>query len=504
MVRERWEVLVPAEQLFVVAFISTLVIKLALAALIPITGDEAYFYIWGKYPDLGHYDHPPLVGWLLTAMNAFGAAIWWLRLPSVLLGSFIGWGIYRLLRNRGRELAAMAGTIFLLAPVSWYNVLITTDTPLIFFSFLSVWCLQRALKSENSIDYLLAGAFLGLAFFSKYFAVFLGFGYLVFFLSKRRDAKGIRGFLLLLTATIPFIALHLYWNYTHCWTNILFNFLNRHGRDEGGLGGVLSYLGIWLYLAAPLLFYGVRRWRKTWKMEPFSTALWIPLGLFLLLSVKVSVGLHWVLAFYPLMFLIVPPVLNRRQLHNTFRFMLALSLLHALLLGALALTPLDVWKSQRPVLHHDLVFGLETERFTERMLPYAGEYTLATHSYARSAMLEYYTGQRVIVLGGGSKHAREDDFLTDFRELDGANILLLHRYQDAVEYYKKYFADTTVEHLQVEGTDAWLIFGRGFDFQRYYEEELLPIKERYYAIPSWLPTGACGFLERYWPEEWTQ
>jgi len=36
-----------------------------LSAAVPFTGDEAYFTYWGVYADLGYYDHPPMIGWLL-------------------------------------------------------------------------------------------------------------------------------------------------------------------------------------------------------------------------------------------------------------------------------------------------------------------------------------------------------------------------------------------------------------------------------------------------------
>ena len=52
------------------AGISALLLRGWLPLALPITGDEAYFYWWGVYPELGYYDHPPMVGWLIAAMRA--------------------------------------------------------------------------------------------------------------------------------------------------------------------------------------------------------------------------------------------------------------------------------------------------------------------------------------------------------------------------------------------------------------------------------------------------
>ncbi|MEJ1959728.1 MAG: hypothetical protein WDM70_10175 [Nitrosomonadales bacterium] len=37
--------------------------------------------------------------------------------------------------------------------------------------------------------------------------------------------------------------LNLYWNYTHCWDNILFNLYNRNEGEEFSLGKVAIFFG---------------------------------------------------------------------------------------------------------------------------------------------------------------------------------------------------------------------------------------------------------------------
>ena len=165
--------------------IASLALRFWIAHALPITGDEAFFYWWGVYPDWGYSDHPPMVGWLIWLMRTlFGEASWAIRLPVVLLPLAVGATLWWALKPLSRERAAWAVLLFWLAPVNWLNSLITTDTPLIFWSLLSAGALLRAERRET-LDgrawrlYALSGVFIGCAFLSKYFSVVLGLAYLL-------------------------------------------------------------------------------------------------------------------------------------------------------------------------------------------------------------------------------------------------------------------------------------------------------------------------------------
>lgn len=59
---------------WVVLGITTL-IKTSVAIYFPLTADEAYYAIWGKFFRWGYYDHTPLIGWLLHPFVYFGTSI---------------------------------------------------------------------------------------------------------------------------------------------------------------------------------------------------------------------------------------------------------------------------------------------------------------------------------------------------------------------------------------------------------------------------------------------
>ncbi|HEX8989271.1 MAG TPA: glycosyltransferase family 39 protein, partial [Rhodocyclaceae bacterium] len=223
-------------RLFFVLLGITLAFRFWLAAAMPITGDEAYFVDWGRWPDWGFYDHPPMIGWWLAALLAVSDAEWWLRLPvtlqPALLAAAVGWTTARVWPELEDERAWWAALLVLLAPVNVWNVFVTTDTPLIYFSVLSGLAWIRAAEDDDRRWYLAAGVFLAGAVLSKYFAALLGFAFLVE-VALRRSRRAWAGLAIAYACCVPALALMAWWNAGHCWPNYMFNFVNRH--EDAGL-----------------------------------------------------------------------------------------------------------------------------------------------------------------------------------------------------------------------------------------------------------------------------
>lgn len=488
------------------AFLATLALKLALAAFIPFSGDEAYFLIWGQRPDFGFYDHPPMVGWLLWLMLRLGDAEWLLRLPVVLFTSFIGYGLYRLLHDWDAEKAAWAALLFWLSPINLLGVLITTDAGLIFFSFLTVWWLARALQSGLTKHFFWAGLAFGLACLSKYFAALLGIAILLYWATTPQARAQHRGMVLFCLAAVPAIALNLYWNYGHCWTNILFNVYNRHENAGLAWHKPLYYLALHLYLLTPLaawfLFQQRRRAAELWTAQRFRLFAYVfavPMLVFALLSFTKVIGLHWVLSFYPFLFALLVWWLDSEQLRKLRSFLLAYSGLHVLAFAVILLLPTTVW--QHTPYARGALLMLKPQELLEQLTSYPGKYALATEGYSMAAILTYHAGENVLVFGAGSSHARHDDIVTDFRQLQGRNIMVLLKDPPEFEKFGPYFKSIEFGEVNFYGAKYYLVLGSGFNYEAYREGVLRRVKEQYYAIPHYLPIGGCYFCERYFPQE---
>ena len=492
------------------ALAATLLFRLWLSAVAPVTADEAYFILWGRVPALGYYDHPPMVGWILAPLaalsdaSALADASWLLRLPAVLAPPFAALMVRGALRHwfgRDDDTADLAALAVLLAPMNIWNVLITTDTPLLLFSVASLLVFARAAQQDSAKLFLLSGVLLGLAFLSKYFAVLLGLAFLVWaILSKKPKA-----FLLVFLGGLPFGLLNLYWNYKTCWCNVMFNAINRHEGDGSGLSLATPalYAASLAYLVAPLLWFAWRgraAMRAAWQ-RPAERALilaWlVPLAVFAALSPVKRIGLHWLLSFLPALVLSVALALERRQLVASGRVFALLAALHVLAIAVVAAVPLDAWRATR--FHARLVFPGRIAELTAAMAPDLAGKLLATDSYASAALLEYHTRRPVAVFGRGTSHARQDDIDTDWRAYDGKDLVIFRREPPLKQEYQPYFRDVEVKRIPLGSGSYHAVLGSGFSYQAYRTGVLADIRDRYYRIPAWLPVGHCYFFERYFP-----
>lgn len=491
-----------ARRVFVWTAALTLLLKGVLAAAFPMTGDEAFFYQWGVHPAWGYSDHPPMVGWWLAALRQISEAPWVLRSATVLLTTLIGFGLVDLARRflpAEREASAWwAGAVYLALPWSWLFVLVTTDTPLMFFMALSAWCFLRAEAQDRAQAgwYALAGAFVGLAFLSKYFGALLGLAYGAYVLGWRRERWWTLPLMLLCAA--PSIALNLGFNATHGWPNILFNFFNRNEGSHWQLRTFAVYLGMLLYLLTPWLCWAARRARL--PVPPMSRVVWVlwafPLLVFAVLGLRRSIGLHWVLGFVPVFVLWLALRLDPATLRRAWRWNLALSLPHLLVVAAIVWAPLAWWQHSK--LYEKAVFLREAPAVLQALrqdLP-PGAHLMA-HAYSPAASLSFVAGEYIPVYGLGRHHSRQDDLLVDFRTWDGQPVRVFFRDPVEVQAHAAWFTRVSVRTFQVEGVTYYALDGEGFKYAVYREQVLADIAQRFHAVPHWLPQWGHPFCERY-------
>ncbi|MEP6772585.1 MAG: glycosyltransferase family 39 protein [Polaromonas sp.] len=480
----------------------SLLLRFWIAVTFPVTGDEAFFYWWGVYPAWGYSDHPPMVGWLIALMRAtLGDSLWSIRLPIVLLPLALGGALWWALKPADKVRAAWAVLFFWLAPLNWLNVLITTDTPLIFWSVLSVAALMRA-ERRVQLDraayglYALSGFFLGCAFLSKYFSVVLGFTYLVYFALYRRER--LAGFALLVLCALPGPAINIAYNMSHGWSNIMFNVYNRNEDAVFEWRKPLTYLGMMVYLITPVAVWMAVRYRKALVAAARSQRLLaclvvVPLLFFALLSAKKVIGLHWVLSFYPFGFAFLAFALPADRLKACAKGLALFAGLHVLVVAGLYMTSLDTWRATK--LYPQIIRSYKTAEMLQQVT--APGVVLMGEAYTPASIFGFERREYMPVFGVGKFHARQDDMLVDFSLYQGKTVRVIVADKPRLEEFQPYFESVRVLSFEQDGVPFYAVEGAGFKYQAYREGVLGTIFKRYFNIPSWLPMTGCPFCVRY-------
>ena len=485
-----------------VAGLASLLARLWIALTFPISGDEAFFYWWGVYPDWGYSDHPPMVGWLIALMRStLGDSIASIRLPAVLLPLALGAAVWWALKPAGPERAAWAVLFFWLAPLNWLNAIITTDTPLIFWSALSVATLMRAEYRPRTDRaayglYALSGVFLGCAFLSKYFSVVLGLAYIAYFSLYRRQR--LAGFAVLVAFALPGPAINIAYNLSHGWSNIMFNVYNRNEAALFEWRKPLLYVAMMAYLVTPAALWLAVKYRNALVAAAASQRLLaclvvVPLLFFTLLSGNKVIGLHWVLSFYPFGFALLAFALPADKLKTCAKGLAVFTGLHLLVVAGLYMTTLDTWRNAK--LYPQIVRSVKTAEIL-RQANSAGAVLMAD-SYTAASIYGFERRQYMPVFGVGKFHARQDDMLVDFSLYQGKTIRVITPDKPDLAEFAPFFDKVAVLGFLQDSVPFYVVEGAGFNYPAYREGVLGVAFRRYYSIPAWLPMTGCPFCVRY-------
>jgi len=241
------------------------VVRLVMAAIVPLTYDEAYYWEWSRRLAPGYFDHPPAIAWLV----ALGpGTAWGVRLGAVLAGALAGLALARTARRlAGDEGALWAVLIFTCIPLAAAGyVLATPDAPL--FCALSwtlyavVEALGAPLRSRAALRWWsIAGLAIGMAMLSKYTAVLVPAAIAlscVLYAPLRARFREPGPWVAVGIASLV-LAPNLWWNATHEWVSFAFQLGHGLGAPKNtGSGAVinreLNLVGGQAGLTSPILF----------------------------------------------------------------------------------------------------------------------------------------------------------------------------------------------------------------------------------------------------------
>lgn len=278
----------------------SLAVKLLVAGLLPLTGDEAYYWVWSRHMQLSYYDHPPFVAWLYWLGSPLDFLPGSVRWAGVLFGH-VALALWLKLLDPflNVEQLKMWLWLALLSPLmGGSGIVVTPDLPLMLFYALSLWLFFLWQKRPDWRMSLGFGVAIGLGLSSKYMMVLFPLSLLpvILMAKKIRQAFFKNIHWLILGGVAGFLPV-LLWNVMHDWASFKFQAahgLGRKWKPNWTVEYILAQIGL---IFPPILYWALRAGKRMPVLFHFLA--WTPLIFFAFTTSRGYVEANWPIAAYP-------------------------------------------------------------------------------------------------------------------------------------------------------------------------------------------------------------
>jgi 4-amino-4-deoxy-L-arabinose transferase-like glycosyltransferase len=296
----------------VILILTLTLLRAIMAAQLPLSADEAYYWLWSQHLAAGYFDHPPMIAWLIHAGTfLFGDTPFGVRFAGLVLSLPASWFVWRAAKLvlKDQDRAGLAALFFnLTLMVSVELLAATPDMPSLVTSAAFVYFLARIEAEGDGRLWLGAGMAAGLGLLSKFSALFLGLGTLLWLVLDRNARKWLfspwpyLGAALALLVFLP----NLLWQSQHQWQTFAFQFA-RTGAGHFTLRFFGEFLAAQFGLATPLIFLlmAAGLWRGTKLVKEggarsmLAILVWVGLGYFIAHSLHDRVQGNWPCFLFP-------------------------------------------------------------------------------------------------------------------------------------------------------------------------------------------------------------
>lgn len=248
----------PVQPMLAAAAVLT-ALRFAAGAFLPLSADEAYYWLWSKHLAAGYLDHPPAIAWLIRAGTAllgntpFGVRFF--AMAGSALASALVWRSGAELFDDERAGALVVLFFNLTLMVTVEGLAATPDAPALLGAAGVLYALVRLETDNRGRWWLAAGLAGGFMLLSKFTAFFLGAGvltWMVFTPDARRWLASPWSYAGLLVALLVYLP-NAIWNAHHHWATYTFQFA-RIGGGDWTLRFLGEFLIVLLVLISPFIF----------------------------------------------------------------------------------------------------------------------------------------------------------------------------------------------------------------------------------------------------------
>ena len=211
-------------RLVITAILGITVLRYFAIGLTPLGLDveEAQYWQWSTTPDLGYFTKPPMIAWVINiGVTLFGDSTFGVRFMAPLIQAVSALLMMQIASQVYTPLAGrIAAVLWLTLPISALGgFVMSTDSPMLLFLLAALLMLTPIARLEALplSKTLMAGIFTGLGMMSKYAAIYLPIGLLLWWLweGRRHRLFTWHHVVVYIVGTIASLLPNLIWNLTN-------------------------------------------------------------------------------------------------------------------------------------------------------------------------------------------------------------------------------------------------------------------------------------------------
>ena len=295
--------------IFLIALLILAIFRAWFNTVIPLTGEEAYYWAWSRHLDFCYFDHPPLIAWVIRFFTTiFGETVFAIRFSALVLHTATAVLVFLIARRvfQDKLAASWAGALFTMAIFFAATATFTIPDGVLFFCWaLVVLSVLWAIQPGKNPLWIVVGIALGLSALAKFHSILLAAAIGLFLLLSPRHRRTYRsgwlylGALVAALMTIPIF----WWNAQNNWVTLGFQLAGRHKWRLGSpvyflemVGAPFGYIGlVALPLCAAGVVWGLGQARRKGRADLLllSLACLVPFLFFIALSVFIKIDPQW-------------------------------------------------------------------------------------------------------------------------------------------------------------------------------------------------------------------
>jgi len=384
-------------------FISIIFIaNLVQAASFELSYDESYYWIYSQYLSFGHFDHPPMVGWMIKLGTLIFDGELGVRLMFNVAQLVTSIFLWKMIPNKNVLLFAVLTMSFALIQASGFLAL--PDTPLLLFATMFLYYIKKYISEDNLKNTVALSVIIPLMFYSKYH----GLAIVLFTTMANLGFLKRKSFWVIVASTVVLFLPHMYWQYQHEFVSFAFHLTKRVEKhfDVMNIANYLySQVALFGFVNFIIFIYVLTKinLKDTWnRILFFNTAGFLFLLFFF--SFRNQIEANWTvtacMAIIPLVFETINSSANLKKIvyiSSAFPVLLIIGLRLVLILPsdyfpektADRLNEIKGWKSR--------IIKIEN---------IVGEEKIISDSYQIAAKLSFYMERKIPAIHLGSRDSQ--------------------------------------------------------------------------------------------------